>query len=237
MGKARKSQNNNNYYSKKLNSNSLMNCYEIAPQRVQQFLKAEIDFVLTNISSSDHALELGCGYGRVAKRISEKAGKITGIDISTDNIQLANEYVQFSQKCEFLVMDARKLEFPNDCFDITICVQNGISAFKLDPIELLKESIRVTKNNGIILFSSYSEKFWAHRLEWFQIQSDHNLIGEIDKDLTKDGTIVCKDGFRAITYSGEDFLELTSKFNVEPEIIEVDDSSVFCRMKVRKSNP
>lgn len=227
----------NNYYSTKLNSNDLMQCYKTAPSRIQQFLKAEIDFVLTNISPTDHVLDLGCGYGRVSRRIAVKANKITGIDISQDNIDLAKEYTQNTRNCEFLVMDAKNLDFPVSYFDLTICVQNGISAFKVDPTDLVKESIRVTKDNGIILYSSYSKKFWNHRLKWFQIQSNHKLIGEIDKDLTKNGTIVCKDGFQARTFSPSDFLELGTKLNIAPEIIEVDNSSVFCKIKVKKPNP
>lgn len=223
-----------NYYYKNLNSNNLKQCYDIAPPRVKQFLDAEINFILINISSTDHVLDLGCGYGRVAKQIASVAKKVTGIDISEYNIDLAKEYTQNNQNCNFAVMDAKDLDFPDDCFDMTICVQNGISAFKIDPYELLKESIRVTKNGGLILYSSYSEKFWDDRLKWFQLQSDHQLIGEIDQGLTRKGTIVCKDGFRAITYSGLDFLKLTSNFNIDSEIIEVDASSVFCRMKVRK---
>jgi 2-polyprenyl-6-hydroxyphenyl methylase/3-demethylubiquinone-9 3-methyltransferase len=226
-----------NYYSKKLNSKNLMQCYEIAPPRVQQFLDAEIDFVLANIASTDHVLDLGCGYGRVAKRLAVKAKKITGIDISEDNIELAQEYVRRNENCEFFVMDALKIDFQDNYFDATICVQNGISAFKVDPNKLLKESIRVTKNGGIILYSSYSEKFWEYRLNWFQIQSDHKLIGEIDQDLTKNGIIICKDGFRAITFSGLDFLKLAAECDINSEIIEVDTSSVFCRMKVKKPSP
>jgi len=214
-----------------------MQCYEIAPPRVQQFLEAEISYVLNNIGSSDLVLDLGCGYGRVTKRLAVKAKKITGIDISKDNVELAKEYVRHYQNCEFFVMDAKKMAFPDNYFDVTICVQNGISAFKIDPYEMLKESIRVTKNGGTILYSSYSEKFWDSRLEWFQLQSEHKLIGEIDQDLTKNGIIVCKDGFRATTYSGMDFLELAAKFNVDSKIIEVDKSSVFCKMKVKKPSP
>lgn len=222
----------NNYYSENLNSNKLKQCYEIAPARVQQFLNAEIDFILNHISSKDHVLDLGCGYGRVSKRISEKAERVTGIDISQENIDLAKEYVQDNHKCKFFVMDARKMEFPNDHFDVTICVQNGISAFKIEPEKLLKESIRVTQKGGIILYSSYSDKFWNDRLEWFKIQSAHKLIGEIDENLTRKGTIACKDGFRAVTYSKLEFTELVLKFNLKPEISEVDKSSIFCLIKV-----
>lgn len=223
-----------NYYSNKLNANRLMLCYKIAPPRVQQFLKAEIDFVLTHISPADHVLDLGCGYGRVTKRLAPKAKKVTGIDISDANIRLAREYARDFQNCDFKVMDAAKTDFPDHSFDKTICIQNGISAFKTDPEELLKESIRVTKNGGMILYASYAAKFWEHRLEWFQIQADYKLIGEIDYQQTKNGMIVCKDGFTATTYSGSDLLQLASKCDVEAEILETDHSSIFCKMKVRK---
>ncbi len=224
--------NMTNYYSKSLNANNLQKCYELAPTRVAQFLEAEIVFVLDKIKHDDIVLDLGCGYGRVAIRLLEKAKKIVGIDISKDNIQLANEIVGNNSYCEFYTMDAVDLKFDNNTFDKVICVQNGISAFKVNPLKLVEESIRVTKKGGTILFSSYSEKFWDDRLQWFKIQANHKLIGEIDYNLTKNGNIYCKDGFHAITYSAQEFLELASNFNVQSAIHEIDNSSVFCEMVV-----
>ncbi|NOX84479.1 MAG: class I SAM-dependent methyltransferase [Chlorobi bacterium] len=221
-----------NYYSNSLNSNKLQRCYEIAPVRVKQFLEAEVTFVLNQISQRDTVLDLGCGYGRVAIRLSEKAKKVIGIDISKDNIDLAKKFVGDNQKCEFYTMDAIDLKFPDNYFDTVLCIQNGISAFHVDPLELMKESIRVTRKGGKVLFSSYSGKFWKDRLEWFQIQSEQGLIGEIDYRLTKNGVIICKDGFKATTYSGEQFRELASNFNVRATIREIDNSSVFCIMEL-----
>jgi len=221
-----------NYYSNLLNSNKLEKCYKLAPVRVKQFLEAEIAFVLNKISKNDKVLDLGCGYGRVAIRLLEKAKKIVGIDISKDNIQLAKKIVGNNENCEFYTMDAINLKFVDNFFDTVICIQNGVSAFKVNPLRLIKESIRVTRKGGTVLFSSYSEKFWDYRLKWFQIQAEHKLIGEIDYSLTENGVIVCKDGFKAITYSGQEFLELASNFNVKTTIHEIDDSSVFCVMVV-----
>ncbi|MCL2290728.1 MAG: class I SAM-dependent methyltransferase [Bacteroidetes bacterium] len=220
-----------NYYSNNLNTSKLQRCYEIAPPRIQQLLLAEIDFILRKLSIDDIVLDLGCGYGRVAIELAKKAKKVTGIDISQDNIELAKSLHQQNDNLEFYTMNAVELNFPADMFDVTICIQNGISAFKEDPHLLLAEALRVTKKGGVLLFSSYSNKIWQDRLYWFQIQADEELLGEIDYEKTKEGTIVCKDGFKAITYSGNDFLELASKFNVEANIYEVDDSVVFCEIK------
>ena len=145
-----------NYYSNSLNSSNLKKCYEIAPDRVNQFLEAEISFVANKCSQDDILLDLGCGYGRVSFRLLEKVNRIIGIDYSAENIHLANELLGKNDKCEFIKMDAADLKFDNNIFDIVICVQNGISAFKVDPVRLMNESIRVTKKGGMVLFSSYS---------------------------------------------------------------------------------
>ncbi len=221
-----------NYYSNLLNSNKLQKCYEVAPLRVKQFLEAEIAFILNKINPNDKVLDLGCGYGRISTRLSDKAHKVVGIDISKDNIDLAKVLCKDSKNCNFYVMDAIDLKFTNNEFDLTICAQNGISAFKVAPDKLLKEAIRVTRKDGIILFSSYSDSFWNDRLEWFKIQSDQGLIGKIDFNKTKNGVIICHDGFKAITYTGKEFIKLASNFNLETKIYEVDNSSIFCEMIV-----
>jgi ubiquinone/menaquinone biosynthesis C-methylase UbiE len=221
-----------NYYADMLNSNNLQKCYEIAPLRVKQFLAAEIDFVLTTIHQHDLVLDLGCGYGRVAIRLLKKATKVVGIDISKDNIQLARKLAGTRENLEFHVMDAGHLKFKANVFDAVICIQNGISAFRLDPLKLINEAIRVTKKGGLVLFSTYSEKFWDHRLKWFQLQAAQGLIGEIDYKRTKDGVIICRDGFKAITFSARELLELAANFNVQASIHEIDNSSIFCKMVV-----
>jgi len=218
-----------NYYSENLNALNLKKCYEVAPARVRQFLEAEIAFVLSRIQQNDSVLDLGCGYGRVAVRLVEVARQVTGIDISPDNIKLAKEMYN-NDSLRFYEMNAIDLSFEEGRFDLTICIQNGISAFKVNPAALVKEALRVTRKGGMMLFSSYSGKFWEERLKWFEIQSDNQLIGEIDHEQTKNGTIVCKDGFRATTFSEQDFLKLASGFNVAAQVFEIDNSSVFCEM-------
>jgi len=220
-----------NYYQKNLNTSKLQKCYEVAPPRIRQLLTAEIDFIVSKISIDDIVLDLGCGYGRVAIELAKNAKKIIGIDISHENIELATNLHQQIDNLEFYKMNAVALNFPADMFDVTICIQNGISAFKEDPYLLLAEALRVTKKGGILLFSTYSDRIWQDRLDWFQIQADEKLLADIDYEQTKDGIIVCKDGFKAITYTGNDFLKLAAAFHADANIYEVDNSTVFCEMK------
>jgi len=216
------------YYNEKLAGERLLRVYEIAPPRVKRYLLAEIDFVTKYINHDDIVIELGCGYGRVLPALAEKAKMVYGIDTSIQSLQLGQKLLQGIRNCHLLNMDAVQLSFPDNIFNVVVCIQNGISAFHVNQRDLVAESIRVTKPGGKALFSTYSDKFWNDRLEWFKRQADEGLVGEIDFDKTGNGVIVCKDGFRATTVSADDFGKLVSDFNVNMEIVEVDESSLFC---------
>ena len=125
------------------------------------------------------------------------------------------------------------MAFADSVFDTAICIQNGISAFHVDRCALIRECARVTKPGGLMLFSSYSPRFWDDRLEWFELQAAHGLLGEIDHDQTRHGVIVCKDGFRANTVDPEEFRTLCADLNLQATIEEVDGSSLFCEVRIR----
>jgi len=221
------------YYSQKLSAERLRLCYKIAPPRVKRYLEAEIEFVLQKTRSSDLVLELGCGYGRVLQKLVAKTKTVVGIDTSHASLQLAQKTIGNNPSCHLFLMDAIELGFRDRQFDMVICIQNGISAFKVDQRRLIEEAMRVTHSAGTVLFSSYSERFWEDRLEWFRLQSEHGLIGKIDNDATGDGVIICKDGFRASTVNPDDFISLTSGLNLDPIITEVDGSSIFYEIRIK----
>jgi len=218
------------YYTQKLAAERLRQVYEIAPTRVQQYFEAEIEFALSKIKATDTVLELGCGYGRVLQKLSQKAKELFGIDTSIGSLCLAQDFLCDTNSVHLFSMNAIQLGFRDQQFDIVLCIQNGISAFQVDQRKLIREAIRVTRSGGIVLFSSYSEQFWEERLYWFRLQAEHGMVGEIDEEETGNGVIVCKDGFRATTIGASDFLNLTSGLGVEPIIKEVDGSILFCEM-------
>jgi len=216
------------YYSDRLSGQRLERCYRIAPPRILRYLQTELDFVADQVGPFDLVLELGCGYGRVLTEICGSTGDVVGIDVSGGSLEYAREYVGCSGLVQLFQMNAVSLGFKNDVFDVVVCIQNGISSFGVDPIELVRESLRVTRPNGFCLFSSYSDKIWEERLEWFSIQSEMGLIGEIDWEKTEKGLIVCKDGFTATTFRERDFKEIASALGFEAHLLEIDESSLFC---------
>jgi 2-polyprenyl-6-hydroxyphenyl methylase/3-demethylubiquinone-9 3-methyltransferase len=220
------------YYSTKLSGDRLQQCYELASNRVKQYLEAEIGFVVSRLRPTDSVLELGCGYGRVAFRLADVAARVVGIDTSVESLSLARRLAPSVSRCRFLQMDASALTFRDGAFDAIVCVQNGICAFAVDPERLMREALRVTRPGGRALFSTYSTAFWPERLLWFEAQAAAGLLGSIDYDQTGNGTVVCKDGFRAGMFSPDEFRSLCRKLGTEPIITPVDDSSVFCEIVV-----
>ncbi len=223
-----------NYYTKHLSAYRLKKCYEIGSPRIKRYLQAELQFTLSHIQPSDTILELGCGYGRVLSILADKAKLVHGIDTSKNNLALAKAYLKGKKNIKLHLMDAENLQFPGDMFNTVIAIQNGISAFKIIPEILVTEALRVTKNDGLVVLSSYAERFWNERLQWFVDQSNAGLLGEIDWEETKNGVIVCKGGFRATSFYRDDFDKLLVNMNLEGVIQEVDNSSIFCIIKKRE---
>ncbi len=204
----------------------------MAPARVKQYLRAELDYVLQHIHSTDVVIELGCGYGRVLREILPVSSTLIGIDTSLDSLELALDFTNHGSKRILIQATAETLPLRNSSVDKVVCIQNGISAFKVNPMTLFKESVRITREGGCCLFSSYSDSFWEDRLDWFVLQSEEGLIGEIDWSKTTNGNIVCKDGFKATTFGLNDFARVTDQLGLDATICEIDKSSVFCVIRV-----
>ena len=219
------------YYKDKLAAARLRQCYDLAPTRTRQYLRAEMDFVLSQVKPGDIVLDLGCGYGRTLPALAAKAGSVIGIDNSASSIALAEQLVKNIPNIQIKVMDAARLLFTDNLFDVVVCIQNGISAFHCDQKNIIREALRVTKPGGLSLFSTYAVKFWQHRLEWFMLQAAAGLLGAIDWEKTANGVIVCQDGFTASTISPEQFRQLTAGLPAQITLTEVDGSSLFCILK------
>ena len=215
-----------NYYKRSLNSTKLFQVYQTKYPRIKRYFDEEIDFVRRNLRGNEKVLEVGAGYGRIIKELAPFAASVVGIDISEASVDLGKDYMKGCLNCNIQVMDAHNLEFGEE-FDVVLCLQNGLSAMKGQPIQLIGQCMKVLAPGGMAYFSTYSAKFWKHRLAWFHEQADKGLLGEIDLEKTKDGMIVCKDGFVATTFSEDELKKLGEESGCHYSIDEVDESSLF----------
>jgi SAM-dependent methyltransferase len=215
------------YYEEQLAAERLQRCYRLAPARVQQYLRAEVDFVVDRLRTRDVVLDLGCGFGRTMPYFARPATFVVGIDTSLASLRMAREGLGSIPNSCVACMDAKQLGFASGSFDRVVCIQNGISAFHIDRRVLIREALRVLRPEGVALFSTYSDGFWEPRLDWFEKQSAAGLIGEIDRVRTGDGVIVCKDGFRSSIVRPDEFAALVAGLDVKMDSVEVDRSSIF----------
>lgn len=214
------------YYSEKLNADRLFQVYQSDIPQVRAYLRAETDFVRSRLRGDERVLELGAGYGRIMKELAPYAASITGIDLSERTVELGREYLRECPNCSLLVMNAHSPVF-SGTFDGVLCLQNGLSAIKGDPENLVRQAVELLSPGGRAYFSTYSPKFWDYRLAWFQEQARKGLLGEIDMEKTGNGIIVCKDGFTATTF-GRSELERLGEISGLPFVVEeADGSSIF----------
>lgn len=222
---------NLNYYAERLNAERLRQVYETKLPRVAEYLQREIDFVRSRLKKSDCVLEIAAGYGRIMREIAPSVKSVTGIDISEKNVAYGKEYLKNTKNAGLLVMDAHRLDMPGQ-FDAALCLQNGLSAVRAnEPEAFAAKVLKALKAGGTAYFSTYHPKFWEQRVAWFKEQAAKGLLGELDIEKTKDGVIVCKDGFRATAHPRGTLEEIGRSTGYEWQIFEVDDSSLFLTIK------
>lgn len=216
------------YYARKLSAERLERVYTLADRRVQRYLQAEIDHLAAGVRPGMRILEVGCGYGRVLAPLARRAGGGWGIDNAPESLALARRRYPW---LHLAAMDAAALGFAPGAFDRVVGVQNFISACRVPPERVLAECLRVTRPGGRVLLASYAEAFWPHRLAWFRQQAAEGLLGPIDEAATGNGVIVCRDGFRAVTFGPREFEDLARACGVTARIYSVDAASLFCEIQ------
>ncbi len=127
-------------------------------------------------------LEVGCGNGTQSIFIHEnyKPAKLTGIDINTHNIDLANQINGSHQLLDFMVDDAQQLETIDDhSVDTLLCIE---SAFHYpDKSKFMQQIKRVLKPGGKFLIADILSRSYKNRYfmeGWKRKMSYHHWTEE-----------------------------------------------------------
>jgi demethylmenaquinone methyltransferase/2-methoxy-6-polyprenyl-1,4-benzoquinol methylase len=110
-----------------------------------------------NISNEDIILDVATGTGDVAFNIASRAKHVTGLDIASEMIKIANQKKSKKRfdNIDFLVGDGEKLPFEDKSFDI-ITISFGFRNIA-DQQKALQEFNRVLKDNGKLLILEFSQ--------------------------------------------------------------------------------
>lgn len=102
-------------------------------------------------------LDVGIGSGRTTRHIAPLVARYVGIDYSANMIAWCRQHLPSVPQSEFHVMDARKLEFASETFDVVLFSFNGIDCVSYEHrMDILKEFFRVLKPGGTVLFSFHN---------------------------------------------------------------------------------
>ena len=125
-------------------------------QRRRELHSALADRWLREISAQIPAgrklkiLDVGCGAGFFSILLAGLGHQVTGTDLTPQMVESAEKLAGEEQvSCEFLVMDAEKLEFGEDTFDVVI--SRNLAWTLPHPQEAYREWKRVLKPGGILL--------------------------------------------------------------------------------------
>lgn len=120
-----------------------------------------------NIMLDDtHALDFGCGIGRLTQALAPHFQAVSGVDIAPTMIDLANEKNRFPEKCRYFVNDKPDLKlFESNTFSFIL---SFIVLQHMQPKyakSYIREFARLTRQGGIILFqipSKPPQKYLDH---------------------------------------------------------------------------
>ena len=128
-------------------------------------------------------LDIGCGPGFFTINLTKLGHDVIGIDVSKEMVDVASENAQEQGlTCDFKVMNANDLDFPDDTFDLII---NRVVTWTLpDLYECYREWRRVLAPNGrLIVFDSnhYANLFDEERADEMRLMMrQHILDGKPD---------------------------------------------------------
>ena len=123
--------------------------------RYKKFRSKTIE--LAEISPDDNILDFGCGVGLLEDFVLPKLsnhGKVVGVDIGSELIEIAQTQFASINNCEFRIIDSSgQLSFPAQCFDIIV---SNLVFHLLDKSQketVLKEFLRVLKPDGRLVMA------------------------------------------------------------------------------------
>mmetsp|Transcript_14789 Transcript_14789/g.50410 ORF Transcript_14789/g.50410 Transcript_14789/m.50410 type:complete len:422 (+) Transcript_14789:120-1385(+) len=106
-------------------------------------------------------LDVGCGIGGTSRYLAKKLGgdtKVTGITLSPNQVQRATELAKEKglDNVEFKVMDALKMEFPDNTFDLVWGCESG--EHMPDKYKYVEEMTRVLKPGGTLVIATWCQR-------------------------------------------------------------------------------
>ncbi|PZD72243.1 2-methyl-6-phytyl-1,4-hydroquinone methyltransferase [Acaryochloris thomasi RCC1774] len=136
-----------------------------SPPRRKAFLQAKADFVhemvrwggLEQLPVGTTVLDVGCGIGGSSRILAQDYGfDVTGVTISPQQVQRAQQLTPSGLTATFKVDDAMALSFPDASFDVVWSVEAG--PHMPDKDIFARELMRVLKPGGVLVVADWNQR-------------------------------------------------------------------------------
>jgi len=163
--------------------------------RIRRFLQENVEFKIfkkfgLSLKNKD-VLEIGCGSGFGAYLLSSMSSKTyIGIDLMPEQIELAKK--RCLRNCEFLEMDASKLDFFSDQTKDTIIVFGALHHIP-EWRNVVKECYRILKKEGEMYIQEPCKgvvRIWDFVVRWHHPKNSLFSIGEFRNQFIKEGFLI-----------------------------------------------
>eukprot|EP00798_Chlamydomonas_sp_ICE-L_P025438 gene25438-11098_t len=131
----------------------------------KDFKLAKLDFVDDMLKFSDSTnpakvLDVGCGFGGSSRHIASKnpSAEVKGITLSPKQVERGTQLAKDRglNNVSFQVMDALKMDFPDNTFDLVWACESG--EHMPDKKKYVEEMIRVLKPGGHIVIACWCQR-------------------------------------------------------------------------------
>ena len=137
----------------------------------KDFIQAKYDFIDQMMAFGDidpskfrqaKVLDVGCGFGGTSRYLAKALGSdsmVTGITLSPKQVERGTQLAEeqgVASSTKFMVMDALKMDFPDNSFDIVWACESG--EHMPDKKKYIEEMMRVLKPGGKFVMACWCQR-------------------------------------------------------------------------------